>query len=83
MSEELWLPVEVQEYYAGFFVAIYRNNRGEEFVDDGVLSGLRGDYAEDYPCECWQKSSGDRPGCKQSCPIYNVPRHKRVNRSTQ
>lgn len=63
-----WLPVEVKELYKGYFVAVFRDNRDEEAILELYRNNI---YLSAE--ECWVECSGDWPGCKPTCPIYNIP----------
>ena len=78
MSEENWLPVQVKKVSRDCFIAVFRNENDEEFLHEihtnynlkGVPDISDSSWGFD---DCWDKCNGDRPGCKQSCPIYSIP----------
>lgn len=80
MSRENWLPVEVKELYKGYHVAVFRNEKGEESLFEIQVAHSNKEFIDGYwdymDINCWDRYSGDRPGCKHTCPIYNMPLKK-------
>ena len=68
MPEHEWYPAEVDRESYGDYQCTYRNERGEEHVHTIDSFGSYGDPR----VFCWRGCSGDWPGCKRDCPLWNT-----------
>ena len=76
MSEHEWRPIAAESCGCGSIQATYRNELEEEYI-----------HSADYwhgmnPREvCWSGCAGDWPGCKPSCPLFNLPLERDFEKS--
>ena len=68
MAEHEWFPADVDREGYGDYQCTYHNELGEEYIY--IIDGF-GNYG-DPRAFCWRGCSGDWPGCKRDCPIWNV-----------
>ena len=68
MAEHTWYPAEVERDCYGDYQCAYRNELGEEFVY--IISEFSGNGGPHGTC--WHSCSGDWPGCKADCPLWNI-----------
>ena len=71
MQEHDWFPVS-SDKDLGMFQITYRNELGEEYIH------VADDFGVDLSSSsvhslCWPKCSGDWPGCRMNCPLFNGP----------
>ena len=75
IPEHIWKPVDAERDKYGSVQIVYKNELGEEYVYSPSISI---DVSRDT---CWPICSryGDWPGCKFSCPLFNLPREQHVS----
>lgn len=71
MAETFWKPVKAED--DGFAIQItYKNEHGEEHIHVAESWGIDIDSSIMHTL-CWNRCSGDWPGCRNKCPLFTGP----------